>query len=164
MKITKWQAHEHWIKQGKHRAKYMATEKDYKITFQDIDAVSFSETLDLVGRLLELVLDRVLRNAEPHLRVRLVFRCPELASLVQIPFTKKVDLDAQGVIDHVVQVLNSNESFHIHPGITLNVIHVAVPRGGRRKRVTSFDAKKVLHSKCSVVVIKNKDDPCFGRI
>ena len=82
----------------------MATEKGYKITFQDVDAVSFSETLDLVGRLLELVLDRLLRNAEPHHRVRLELRYPELASLVQIPFTKKEDLDAQGVIDHVVQV------------------------------------------------------------
>ena len=147
----------------KHNTKYKATEKDFKITFQDMDAVSFSETLELVSRLIERVLARLLKDVEPHHKVRLVLRSPELDAAIQIPFTRKKDLHAREVIDYIVRVLNSNQSFHIHPGIILNVIHVAVPRGGTRKRVKSFDPKKILKDKRSVITINNKDDLCFGR-
>ena len=110
---------------------YKATEKDFEITFEDIEAVSFSESMQLVHRLIETIMTRVLAN---HHSVRLVLRSPELVEPIQTPFIKKKDLDVRGVLDYVVGILNSNESFHIYPGITLNIVHAAVPMGGRGKK------------------------------
>ena len=147
----------------KHNHKYKALQSDYKITFNDVDAVSFSETLELVERLLDRILTRILGNVEPHHKVRLVLRSPELDETIQIPFQAKQDLNARGVIDYVVRCLNSNENFHLHSGVLINVIQVAVPMGGRGKKVNSFNAKKIVKDKRSIVGIKSKDDLCFGR-
>ncbi len=83
------------MRRTRENKRFMAKEKDFEITFQSLPPTSFSKMLDLVARLLDRVLERVLHDAQPHHNmVRLVLRSPDLEKAVQIPFVRVGNLNA----------------------------------------------------------------------
>ena len=147
-----------------HSQKFNMTAKNYSVHFNNalgnVDLLeSRNRTYDIFDRLIE----DVTKGINPNDQVRFVLRSDQLQTPISVPFCRLEELTVEKVLSHVEKVVQSNEDFRLNDTVTINLIHVEMPRGSGRLKRTTLNIRDHLKKKKSVILINNKDDFCLAR-
>ena len=147
-----------------HSQKFNMTAKNYSVHFNnalgDVDLLeSRNRTYGIFDRLIEDVTE----GMNPTDQVRFVLRCDQLQTPISIPFCPLEELTVEKVLSNVEKVVQSNEDFRLNDTVTINIIHVEMPRGSGRLKRTTLNIRDHLKKKGSVITINNKDNLCLAR-
>ena len=139
---------------------------DYVVRFnnglKDVDLLKSQERIhDIFHHLLE----DVTQGMNPTDQVRFILHSDQLQTPIAIPFLPLEKLTTEKVLSHVEKVVQSNEEFRLNDTVTVNIIHVEMPRGSGKSRGkrSIVNIREYLKKKKSVVLINNKDDFCLAR-
>ena len=72
-------------------------------------------------------------------------------------------LTSERVLAEVERVVQSNHQFRLNDSVSVNIVHVEMPRGGTGKKRREVNFDKYLTNKRSIVRIQNSDDICLAR-
>ena len=147
-----------------HSKKFNMTAKNYSVHFNnalgDVDLLeSRNRTYGIFDRLIEDVTE----GMNPTDQVRFVLRSDQLQTPISIPFCPLEELTVEKVLSNVEKVVQSNEDFRLNDTVTINIIHVEMPRGSGRLKRTTLNIRDHLKKKQSVITINNKDHLCLAR-
>ncbi len=143
--------------------RFRTTATDYVISFkglEDLDVVRQSLNVRI---LFEQLLDDITGGMEESDQIRFVLRTNQLDTPISLPFMPVSKLTPERVYSQIERVVQSHQEFRLDQSVTVDVVHVEMPKGkGKRKR-SDIDLKGYLKSKGSVITIKNDDDLCLAR-
>ena len=147
-----------------HSKKFNMMAKNYSVHFNNalgnVDLLeSRNRTYDIFDRLIE----DVSKGINPNDQVRFVLRSDQLQTPISIPFCPLEELTVEKVLSNVEKVVQSNEDFRLNDTVTINLIHVEMPRGSGRLKRTTLNIRDHLKKKKSIITINNKDDFCLPR-
>ena len=144
--------------------KFNMMAKNYSVHFNNaLDNVDLLESRNRTYRIFDRLIEDVTKGINPNDQVRFVLRSDQLQTPISIPFCPLEELTVEKVLSNVEKVVQSNEDFRLNDTVTINLIHVKMPRGsGRLKRVT-LNIRDHLKKKQSIITINNKDDLCLAR-
>ena len=147
-----------------HSKKFNMTAKNYSVHFNNaLGNVDLLESRNRAYRIFDRLIEDVTEGMNPADQVRFVLQSDQLQFPISIPFCRLEELTVEKVLSNVEKVVQSNEDFRLNDTVTINLIHVEMPRGsGRRKRVT-LNIRDHLKKKKSVIPINNKDHLCLAR-
>ena len=147
-----------------HSKKFNMTAKNYSVHFNnalgDVDLLeSRNRTYGIFDRLIEDVTEGMNLTDQ----VRFVLRSDQLQTPISIPFCPLEELTVEKVLSNVEKVVQSNEDFRLNDTVTINIIHVEMPRGSGRLKRTTLNIRDHLKKKQSVITINNEDHLCLAR-
>ena len=147
-----------------HSKKFKMVAKNYSVHFNnalgDVDLLqSRNRTYGIFGRLIEDLTE----GMNPADQVRFVLQSDQLQFPISIPFCRLEELTVEKVLSNVEKVVQSNEDFRLNDTVTINIIHVEMPRGSGRRKRTTLNIRDHLKKKRSVILINNKDNLCLAR-
>ena len=147
-----------------HSKKFNMTAKNYSVHFNnalgDVDLLeSRNRTYGIFDRLIEDVTE----GMNPTDQVRFVLRSDQLQTPISIPFCPLEELTVEKVLSNVEKVVQSNEDFRLNDTVTINIIHVEMPRGSGGVKRTTLNIRDHLKKKKSIITINNKDNLCLAR-
>lgn len=98
----------------------------------------------------------------------LQIRHPGLDKPILIPFRPREKLDAETILRHIEEVLQSNKEFSIDARMSWQVTRVGIPCGTAPKRKMTSNFEDWLNNKTkghggSVIRIRNSDELCLAR-
>ena len=147
-----------------HSKKFNMTAKNYSVHFNnalgDVDLLeSRNRTYGIFDRLIEDVTE----GMNPTDQVRFVLRSDQLQFPISIPFCPLEERTVEKVLSNVEKVVQSNEDFRLNDTVTINIIHVEMPRGSGGVKRTTLNIRDHLRKKHSVIPINNNDNLCLAR-
>ena len=147
-----------------HSKKFKMVAKNYSVHFNnalgDVDLLqSRNRTYGIFDRLIEDLTE----GMNPADQVRFVLQSDQLQFPISIPFCPLEELTVEKVLSNVEKVVQSNEDFRLNDTVTINIIHVEMPRGSGRRKRTTLNIRDHLKKKQSVILINNKDTLCLAR-
>ena len=147
-----------------HSKKFNMMAKNYRVHFNNalgnVDLLeSRNRTYDIFDRLIEDVTEGMNLTDQ----VRFVLRSDQLQTPISIPFCPLEELTVEKVLSNVEKVVQSNEDFRLNDTVTIDIIHVEMPRGSGKLKRTTLDIRDHLKKKQSVIPINNKDNLCLAR-
>ena len=147
-----------------HSKKFNMTAKNYNVHFNNaLDNVDLLESRNRTYGIFDRLIEDVTKGMNPTDQVRFVLRSDQLQTPISIPFCPLEELTVEKVLSNVEKVVQSNEDFRLNDTVTINIIHVEMPRGsGGRKRMT-LNIRDHLKKKKSIITINNKDNLCLAR-
>ena len=134
--------------------------RDYKIQFSS--AFNMESLPDAFNAIIEFI-----SAGNPQRQIRLVLTSPSLSYPISLPFMSVENMSVQSILDRIQNVVNSNETFILDDGITLNVITVAATPSFAGKRCNLKLRKQIIPLKHwikkrkSVITIKVIDNNCL---
>lgn len=148
--------------------RFNASERWYNLTTNRVRNVrgNVGEILGQIGDILRKFLEklRTEKNMEPQDFVRLVILSPELRAPIAIPWVLVRDWSVEAILEMIERVLQSNQHFYLHPGVTFVVKHVHNPHGGKGGKANNvLDSEEFCKAKGCIIRVKNKDDMCFAK-
>ena len=147
-----------------HSQKFNMTAKNYVVHFNNaLDDVDLLESRKRTYGIFHHMIEDVTKDMNPNDQVRFVLRSDQLQTPISIPFLPLEELTVEKVLSRVEKVVQSNEDFRLNDTVTINIIHVEMPRGSGRLKRTTLNIRDHLKKKKSVVLINNKDDICLAR-
>lgn len=145
-------------------AKFNTTATDYLVHLKDLNLRSLKEVLGFLEALFSNILSTVTAGMQTNDKVRFVMHSSQLSYPISLPFMPLTDLTPTRIMFEIERVLQSNEEFSLDGNVHLNLIHVAMPSGGKGKIGRGgVNFKKRLQTKRCFVQIKNKDELCLAR-
>ena len=87
--------------------------------------------LNAIGQMLKAFLKELKSQMKNNDHVRLVIISPELKDPLGLPNATVADINVKDILQCTEKVLQSNEHFYLHKGVTTCVRHVVNPQGGR---------------------------------
>ena len=147
-----------------HSQKFNMMAKNYGVHFNNaLDNVDLLESRNRTYGIFERLIEDVTEGMNPTDQVRFVLRSDQLQTPISIPFCPLEELTVEKVLSNVEKVVQSNEDFRLNDTVTINIIHVEMPRGSGRLKRTTLNIRDHLKKKQSVILINNKDDFCLAR-
>ena len=147
-----------------HSQKFNMTAKSYAVHFNNaLDDVDLLESRKRTYGIFHHMIEDVTKDMNPNDQVRFVLRSDQLQTPISIPFCSLEELTVEKVLSHVEKVVQSNEDFRLNDTVTIDIIHVEMPRGSGRRKRTTLNIRDHLKKKKSVILINNKDHLCLAR-
>ena len=149
-----------------HNRRFQAAEYVYNLHFNQEVRGSIADILGTIHEMLEKFLDDVKsnKNMQESDFIRLVIISPELREPIAIPWVLVRDLDVDAILEFIQKVIQSNDNFYLHKGVTFVVKHVRNPNGGGHSRKDPLDNDDFVMFKRGLVSVSKKDDDlCFGK-
>ena len=137
--------------------RFATTGLDYTIKFTDTLA-----NLEL-WEIFQSLLETVTKDVPVHDQVRFVLRSPELEYPISLPFMPREKLTSERILAEIERVVQPNQEFRLDDSVSVNIVHVEMPRGGTGKKRREINLDKYLTNKRSIVRIQNTDDICLAR-
>ena len=108
------------------------------------------------------------KDMQPRDYVRFIIQSPELHHPISIPWILVRDWNVEEIlkmIERVIErVLQSNQTFHQHRGVTVVIKHIHNPIGGGRPSLDEpLDNVAFTKFKRSMVMVYNRDTLCFAK-
>jgi hypothetical protein len=135
--------------------------KSCTVRFQNLEEVDDVE--QLMGRLFEVLLERVFADAGDDDLVGVSIDHPGLDIPINIPFKRKKDMRSEHIMRMIKLVMESNKQFGLDDELVCRFVWVEQQRAAGRfnKLRINWEQWKARH-KC-FVNIKNKDNLCCAR-
>ena len=147
-----------------HSKKFNMTAKNYRVHFNNaLGNVDLLESRNRTYGIFDRLIEDVTEGMNPTDQVRFVLRSDQLQTPISIPFCPLEELTVEKVLSNVEKVVQSNEDFRLNDTVTVDIIHVEMPRGSGRLKRTTLDIRDHLKKKQSVIAINNKDNLCLAR-
>ena len=150
-----------------HNRRFNASEKVYSLKVNQSLRGGVGNVLNQIGEILEAFIDAIRQDLQPRDFIRLVIISPELRDPIGIPWALVRDMDVEAILSLIEKVLQSNQHFYIHSGVSIIVKHVHNPQGGVRGALNKKDPLNnddLVKFKRSLIKVSNKDDNlCFGK-
>ena len=147
-----------------HSQKFNMTAKNYGVHFNNVlNNVNLLESRNRTYGIFDHLIRDVTEGMNPTDQVRFVLRSDQLQTPISIPFLPLEELTTEKVLSHVEKVVQSNEEFGLNDTVTIDIIHVEMPRGSGRLKRTTLNIRDHLKKKGSVISINNKDNLCLAR-
>ena len=149
-----------------HNRRFQAAEYVYNLHFNQEVRGSIADILGTIHEMLEKFLDDVKsnKNMQESDFIRLVIISPELREPIAIPWVLVRDLDVDAILEFIQKVIQSNDNFYLHKGVTFVVKHIRNPNGGGHSRKDPLDNDDFVMFKRGLVSVSKKDDDlCFGK-
>lgn len=145
-------------------AKFNTTATDYLLKVKEISVCGLREVLQLLEELFSSILAKITKGMQPTDQVRFVMHSPRLSYPISLPFMPLLNLTPTRIMFEIERVLQSNEQFSLDDTVHVNIIHVAMPVGGKSKiKRGGINLKKRLEKKRCFIQIQNKDELCLAR-
>ena len=134
--------------------------RDYKIQFSS--AFNMESLPEAFNAIIEFI-----SAGDRERQIRLVLNSPSLSYPISLPFMSVESMSVQSILERIQNVVNSNETFILDEGITLNVITVAATPSFAGKRCNLKLRKQIIPLKNwikkrkSVITIKVTDNNCL---
>ena len=145
-------------------AKFNTTATDYLLTVKDLRVHGLREVLNLLDAIFSSILVNITKGMLPTDQVRFVMHSPQLSYPISLPFMPLRNLTATRIMFEIERVLQSNEQFSLDGSVHVNLIHVAMPSGGKSKiKRGGINLKKRMEKKRCFIQIRNKDELCLAR-
>ena len=137
---------------------------DFEVRFENLqgqngESLLVDELMIRITLSMQEMLNRLLDGINGHDFVRIVIQNRYLYEAIKLPFIRRDQLNVDVILAAIMNVLNSNKDFLIDGNLKINLIHVAMPRGGRSKK--AFDSR--LKKSKSIVRVRNHDNMCLAR-
>ena len=148
-----------------HSKKFNMTAKNYAVHFNNaLDDVDLLESRNRTYGIFHHLIEDVTKGMNPNDQVRFVLRSDQLQTPISIPFLPLEELTTEKILSNVEKVVQSNEDFRLNDTVTIDLIHVEMPRGSGRCKWTTLNIRDHLKKKQSVIrIINNKDNLCLAR-
>ena len=147
-----------------HSKKFNMTAKNYRVHFNNaLGNVDLLESRNRTYGIFDRLIEDVTEGMNPTDQVRFVLRSDQLQTPISIPFCPLEELTVEKVLSNVEKVVQSNEDFRLNDTVTIDIIHVEMPRGSGRLKRTTLNIRDHLKKKQSVIPINNKDNLCLAR-
>ena len=147
-----------------HSKKFNMTAKNYRVHFNNaLGNVDLLESRNRTYRIFDRLIEDVTEGMNPADQVRFVLQSDQLQFPISIPFCRLEELTVEKVLANVEKVVQSNEDFRLNDTVTIDIIHVEMPRGSGRLKRTTLNIRDHLKKKKSVILINNKDRLCLAR-
>ena len=147
-----------------HSKKFKMVAKNYRIHFNNaLGNVDLLESRNRTYGIFDRLIEDVTEGMNPADQVRFVLQSDQLQFPISIPFCRLEELTVEKVLSNVEKVVQSNENFRLNDTVTINIIHVEMPRGSGRVKRTTLNIRDHLKKKQSVITINNKDTLCLAR-
>ena len=147
-----------------HSKKFNMTAKNYSVHFNNaLDNVDLLESRNRTYGIFDRLIEDVTEGMNPTDQVRFVLRSDQLQTPISIPFCPLEELTVEKVLSNVEKVVQSNEDFRLNDTVTIDLIHVEMPRGSGRLKRTTLNIRDHLKKKKSIITINNKDNLCLAR-
>ncbi|XP_041479157.1 uncharacterized protein LOC121426824 isoform X2 [Lytechinus variegatus] len=137
--------------------------QDHRVRVHSLDFLlrrMFPE--DVVGALLQSVMNRLTVNMEDNDLVGFAISAPHLRQEIGIPLTRRDQMTLERLVTTIEQILQSNDEFLFEGGFEIRVIHIRMPVGGRNKEYT-LPLDKFICSNRRFIRIVNDDNLCCAR-
>ena len=121
---------------------------------------------DVVLRIVEALIDRVGGGLNDRDLIQLSIFATGPHGLdypLYIPPTRKKDLTAELILNHLERILQSNEQFRLDGNLVFEIVTARLPFGGKRNKSQPIAEEKWLKQSSSILVVKNRDENCFSR-
>ena len=96
----------------------------------------------------------------PHDQVRLILNSHQLDRPISLPFLQRDRLTPQRFLAAVERVVQSNDQFTLDDSVSINMVHVEMPRGGTGRKRDVVNLESFLRKKNCIIQVKNRDDLC----
>ena len=147
-----------------HSKKFNIMAKNYTVHFNNaLGNVDLLESRNRTYGIFDRLIEDVTEGINPNDQVRFVLRSDQLQTPISIPFCPLEELTVEKVLSNVEKVVQSNEDFRLNDTVTINLIHVEMPRGSGGLKRTTLNIRDHLKKKKSIITINNKDDFCLPR-
>ena len=147
-----------------HSKKFNMTAKNYSVHFNNaLGNVDLLESRNRTYGIFDRLIEDVTEGMNPTDQVRFVLRSDQLQTPISIPFCPLEELTVEKVLSNVEKVVQSNEDFRLNDTVTINIIHVEMPRVSRGVKRATLNIRDHLKKKKSIITINNKDNLCLAR-
>ena len=137
---------------------------DYEVQFKNTYANrDLFEYHNLLHDIFQSLLQNITNGISANDQVRFVLRSPQLEYPISLPFMPRERLTSERVLAEVERVVQSNHEIRLNDSVSVNIVHVEMPRGGTGKRRRQVNLDKYLTNKRSIVRIQNSNDICLAR-
>lgn len=109
------------------------------------------------------IIDEMLVGVRDRDFVRLVFNAPQLDRPVSLPFIRRDQMNHEAFAAKLEATLQSHEEITLDENVDFNVLHMAMPEGGRGSKKKFLTIKERLFNKRSIIRMRNKDNMCCPR-
>ncbi|KAK3107774.1 hypothetical protein FSP39_021983 [Pinctada imbricata] len=141
-----------------------ATDVSYELTFNDSmfkEKKQMKDVLQTLRKAFKDMIDKVKQDLQPGDIMRGVVHNDALDVPIFVPFRPMEDMNADAMLDAVINVLNSEETIPFDSSCRVDIGAIKYPRGGRRTRIVNIASSTA--SKTSIVTIRNSDNLCLLR-
>ena len=147
-----------------HSKKFNMMAKNYRVHFNNaLGNVDLLESRNRTYRIFDRLIEDVTEGMNPADQVRFVLQSDQLQFPISIPFCRLEELTVEKVLANVEKVVQSNEDFRLNDTVTINLMHVEMPRGSGRLKHMTLNIRDHLKKKQSVITINNRDRLCLAR-
>ena len=147
-----------------HSKKFKMVAKNYSVHFNNaLGDVDLLESRNRTYRIFDRLIEDLTEGMNPADQVRFVLQSDQLQFPISIPFCPLEELTVEKVLSNVEKVVQSNQDFRLNDTVTINIIHVEMPRGSGGRKRTTLNIRDHLKKKQSVITINNKDTLCLAR-
>ena len=147
-----------------HNHRFQAAERMYHLNLRREYRGEVRDMLKVIGDILNRFLDLTKQDMEPTDFTRFVIISPELRDPIAIPWVLVRDLDVEAILNLIERVLQSNQHFYLHNGVTFVLKHIHNPIGaGFKRHKEPFNNDEYVWFKKTIIQVRNKDNMCFGR-
>lgn len=143
--------------------KFKTSATYYKITVKDLEVRDLSNVVKTLKQLFQSIIDNITSDILPTDLVRISIDNPQLDFPIVLPFIRRTALTVDRLLSEIERVLQSYEQFVLDETFGMELVHVHIPTGSGFKQKACVDISKLLHSKRSVIQIRNKDELCCAR-
>ena len=145
-------------------AKFKTVATDYSLKVKNVALNGVREVLCFLEALFDSVLIKISNGMLATDQVRFVMHSQQLSYPISLPFMPRNELTTTRIMFEIERVLQSNEKFSLDGSLHVNLIHVAMPSGGKGKIGRGgVNLQKRLHDKKCFIQIRNKDELCLPR-
>lgn len=141
-----------------------AVEATYSLTFNDkffSEKKKLKDVKDVLKDAFEKMIERVKKGLRPGDIMRAAIYNDAIDLPIYVPCRHMEEMDAEAMLESVVNVLNSNEDIPFDSTCHIDIAAIKYPRGGKGPKKASI--KEAISLKKSIVQIKNTDHLCLVR-
>lgn len=141
-----------------------AVDVNYQLTFNNKffrEKKKLGEVKDILRDAFEKMINHVKKNLRPGDIMRGAIHNQKLDIPIYVPCRPMEEMDAEAMMESVVNVLNSNEDIPFDSTCRIDIGAIKHPRGGKGVKMTNIEAGSI--NKKSIVQIKNTDNLCLLR-
>ena len=113
--------------------KFKTTATDYLLKVNQFDISGLQNVLDALEKIFGRVLSDMTKGMGTDDQLRFVMQSQQLPTPISLPFMSVRELTPQRMMFEVERVLQSHEDFSLDGSVHINLIHVAIPSGGKRR-------------------------------
>ena len=145
--------------------RFKTTATDYLLKVNQFDISGLRNVLDALEKIFGRVLSDMTKGMGTDDQIRFVMQSQQLPTPISLPFMPVRELTPQRMMFEVERVLQSHEDFSLDGSVHINLIHVAIPSGGKRRdcRPRFINLEERLKKKNCFVRIRNRDELCCAR-